>query len=408
MQEVFTLLGSLPLIEFENEELDVTVPWIDAKAVEKMTKDYQLTAKQWENEIKRAGDKWGALGTASGASALVSVDAGKSLRSIKQNIKILEDYGKFPEKLFKLLSWKETFLEQILCNVKVIQEVTVGWMGRNGKRFRAWVELYVLIKAILKTWQLTIDLFAGYEAECSACKNERWNLWHFIFKLISAILPQIPVIQFPKWPDIILDLHNIRAGIRIKIPEFNFNPKPIVLPHLPRLSLPDVPNVNISLPQIPVLPKLPNLPNLPELPSLPEVKLPELPPPPTIPKLFGYLKAFLEILKLIKKVLCLLRINPFVPEWFAGTQIAIITERQGKLPIDFLDVSLPQFSYPWVDAIKVTTYVNLEFEADFITEYARAILDPFNQFSTDFANMGRGIKIPDVAVPGADGANIDL
>lgn len=97
---------------------------------------------------------------------------------------------------------------------------------------------------------------------------------------------------------------------------------------------------------------------------------------------------FLNILKLIKKVLCLLRINPFVPEWYAGTQIAIITERQGKLPIDFLDVSLPQFSYPWIDAIKVTTYVNLEFDADFIVEFARSLLQPLNQFSTDFSHLG--------------------
>lgn len=174
----------------------------------------------------------------------------------------------------------------------------------------------------------------------------------------------------------------------MKVPTFDLNPKPIVLPYLPKLSLPDVPSVNIGLPQIPTLPALPALPALPELPSLPRVELPDLPPPPTIPKLFGYIEIFLNILKLIKKVLCLLRINPFVPEWYAGAQIAIITERQGKLPIDFLDVSLPQFSYPWIDAIKVTTYVNLEFDADFIVEFARSLLQPLNQFSTDFSHLG--------------------
>jgi hypothetical protein len=56
-----------------------------------------------------------------------------------------------------------------------------------------------------------IDIFLGYEASCKECKNERQDLMTFIWELISAVIPNIPVIEFPKWPDIILDLHNIRA-----------------------------------------------------------------------------------------------------------------------------------------------------------------------------------------------------
>lgn len=195
----------------------------------------------------------------------------------------------------------------------------------------------------------------------------------------------------------------------MKVPTFTFEVKPIVLPYLPKLSLPNTPGLGIGLPQIPVLPGLPSLPGLPELPSLPKLELPDLPPPPTIPKLFGFIEVFLNILKLIKKILCLMRINPFIPEWYAGAQIAIITERQGKLPIDFLDVSMPQFSYPWVDAIKVTTYVNLEFDADFIVEFTRAILSPLSQFTTDFTSLSNIIKTPKtIAVPGVDNINADV
>jgi len=108
-----------------------------------------------------------------------------------------------------------------------------------------------------------------------------------MFKLISALIPSIPIIQFPKWPDIILDIHNIRAGIRILMPEFHFNFVPMVLPRLPNLYLPNVPTVNVNLPSIPLLPRLPELPELPDLPSLPVINLPSLPPPPTIPELPG-------------------------------------------------------------------------------------------------------------------------
>jgi hypothetical protein len=55
--------------------------------------------------------------------------------------------------------------------------------------------------------------------------------------------------------------------------------------------------------------------------------------------------------------------------------------------MDFLDLSLPQFSFPFVDAIEVTTYVNLEFETDFITELARQVTMPLTTFSNDFTQV---------------------
>ena len=152
----------------------------------------------------------------------------------------------------------------------------------------------MLIKAILKSWQLFIDVFNDYDAECHEGKNERQDLNTFVFRLISAVIPSPPIIEFPKWPDIILDFHNIRAGITIDMPEFDMNMRPIVLPTLPDLTLPDVPSASFNLPELPVLPMF-ELPELPMLPSLPTVELPDLPPPPKIPKLFGPIEAVLNI-----------------------------------------------------------------------------------------------------------------
>lgn len=53
------------------------------------------------------------------------------------------------------------------------------------------------------------------------------------------IIPSIPVIKFPRWPNIILDLSDIQLGINISVPEFQFNLAPIKLPDLPDLSLPN-------------------------------------------------------------------------------------------------------------------------------------------------------------------------
>lgn len=307
--------------------------------------------------------------------------------SINQNIRTVEDYKKFPEKLSKYLTWKERYASQLLCNITAIQNMLDGFITKNAIRFKAWIEFFELIKNILKGWQLIPDLFYANEAECGVCRNERYDAKHFIFKLIKAIIPPLPIIKFPKWPDIILDLHNVRLGIRIAMPEFVFHPTPIVLPRLPKLSLPGTPSLGIGLPSIPTLPNLPPLPNLPDLPTLPLINLPELPPPPTIPKLFGAIKFTLNILKILAKIMCIMRTNPFVPEWRAGDQIAQITERQGKMKLDFLNIEFPQFNASFVDAIKVTTFVNFEFQIDFLLEMAKSTFEPINSFSSNLSNL---------------------
>lgn len=107
--------------------------------------------------------------------------------------------------------------------------------------------------------------------------------------------------------------------------------------------------------------------------------------------------------------MCILKQSPFVPEWRAGDQIAYITERGGYLPTDFIDISLPQFSYPFVDAIKVTTYVNFEFETEFIIEAVRQITAPLDTFTNDIVNMFK-IQVPDFDFSGVtpDDININL
>lgn len=187
-------------------------------------------------------------------------------------------------------------------------------MKDNAKRFKKWVEFIIIIKSILKGWQAIIDLFSGYQQSCAVCKNERYDLRTWKVRLLSMLIPKIPVIKFPRWPDIVLDLHNIRLGLDIVMPEFTIKPVPIILPNLPKLFLPDAPNALINIPAIPTLPALPNLPNLPDLPSLPRIELPNLPPPPKIPNLFGGIAGVLDILKLLIKVVCYMQNTPLVPE----------------------------------------------------------------------------------------------
>lgn len=388
---VYQFLSNMPIVRFEPQKVEINLPWADKATIDKAIQDFEAAKYQWTQELQRAQSEWSAknyncVGDTSLPGCKWIVDLQNLISSVDRNIQILKHYQELPNEVYKMLRIKDIWLEQLLCNVEIISKITWGWIWENGKRFKAWVELYVLIKAILKSWQLLVDVFIDYEAECHQCKNERYDLQYFIWKLISSIMPKIPVIRFPKWPDIYLDLHDIRVAIDILLPEFEFHLRPIVLPSLPDLYLPDSPNINIHIPTLPILPDF-YLPELPELPSLPTVELPNLPPPPKLPKLLSAIEAFLKILKLITKAMCILRSSPFVPEWRAWDQIAFITERQWYMPFDFLDFSLPEFSFPFVDAIKVSTYVNLELNIDFLTEMARQATLPLNVFGNDIATM---------------------
>lgn len=400
IKDAYEFMGSLPLVKIEQVPVDISLPWLSLTEIDKSIMTRQATVDSRKKEFERAKNSWSlwkaceysdpikqkACEDNNALAEKVTMDTSALIMSLEANMEVLKSYKETPEKINKYINKKEYYLEQILCNIETISTV-LGWrIWKNGERFKAWVELFILIKAILKSWQLLIDVFVDYEQECKECKNERQDSMTSEFEIISMVVPDIPVIQFPKWPDIILDLHNIRASLNIMLPEFNITPRPILLPELPNLYLPDAPNVNISFPSIPVLPRL-EIPELPDLPSLPTVELPDLPPPPTLPKMFASLEAILDILKLITKAMCILKSSPFHPEWRAWDQIAFLTERSWYLPTDFLNLSLPQFSFPFIDAIQVTTYVNLEFETDFIVELARQTAMPINSFTADFTNM---------------------
>lgn len=401
IKQVYEFIGKIPLVDIESETVAISVPWIDPSELNRFTTDWSYGLEQMENEVERAKNSW-SFGVACDESTPeaqeaceqqneirrnASLEADEFLNSVRHNVETLRSYAEIPERLAKLMNIKEVWLEQILCNIEAIAELMGKWIHENGQRFKAWVEVYLLVKAALKSWQSLIDVFIEYEESCHECKNERQDLQGFIWRLISAVIPSPPIIEFPKWPDIILDFHNIRAGMTIYMPDFDINWTPLVLPNLPNLSLPEVPSVNFSLPSLPQLPAV-EIPELPDLPALPTIELPDLPPPPKIPKLFWAVEVILNIWKLVTKIMCIIKGSPFVPEWRAGDQIAYITERNGYIPgLDFINFQPPAFSYSAISAIKVTTYVNFEFEFDFIVEMARAAVEPINGFTSNIANL---------------------
>lgn len=399
IREAYEFISTLPLINLNQETVNITVPWISQVELDRAFLSRERTIEKWKEEVaKYTQMPWYSQNIPSEVDRLIT--------KINKNKKIIQTYMDIPQHIKSLINKKEDYLEQIICNVEIISDIMWWRIWKNGERFKAWVELYILIKAILKSWQSFIDIFVNYEEECKECKNERHDLLNWEFQLVSMIVPEIPVIEFPKWPDIVIDLHNIRASLDVAIPEFVVTTKPINLPHLPELHLPNIPGLTVTLPDIPVLPEI-KLPELPDIPSLPKVELPDLPPPPKLPKLFEWFEFIIDVAKLVVKAMCILKMSPFHPEWRAWDQIAFLTERNGFLWIDFLSKSFPKFSLPFVDSINVVTYVNLEFETEFLVELAEQLVKPVNSFTSDFTNVFK-ISIDDLDLSNTVPSNVDV
>ena len=68
----------------------------------------------------------------------------------------------------------------------------------------------------------------------------------------------------------------------------------------------------------------------------------------------------------------------------------------------------PNIPISFLKAIKVTSYVNLEFQADFILEMAKSTVEPINSFTSNVTNIGSGLQPQNVDIQGPDNINVDI
>lgn len=380
MRAAYKIIGKLPLISLSERTVPINIPWILPQELDRYTRALDAYSREWNDTLR---DFCASDPTPECLAKKATLESSPFTTSLRQNLKTLEEYKNFPQKLQKYITWRQRYLAQILCNIETLNQISGGWLKDNGPRFRRWVELWVLIKWVAASWQPVLDIFVNMNAQCGVCHNQRYNAQQFKFKAISALIPSLPIIRFPRWPNIVLDLHDIRLGYHIAVPNFEPKLNPIRLPDLPSLTLPNSPTASLSLPNLDLLPPIPTLPDLPDLPSLPNIKLPNLPPPPKIPKIFGAVSAFLSIAQVFAKMKCYYEKTTLVPEWNVWDVIAQRTERQGTLPFDFLNKQFPNLTLPTVKNIKVATHVKYEEDSTFLTEFAQAAVTPINEFGAD-------------------------
>lgn len=367
LEGLYDVASTLPLVKLTQKPIEFRVPWLSAAQIQNYIIQLQNWIIYYEQEYDRVKDKWEALKcddkpdttdatslrkNATECAGRKLADAfettfDENIESAKKNIEVLQSYLAFPKQLASYKTQLAGYVGSISCYIDIIAQMMGGYMATLQQQMVAWAEMILTISEVVKNIKDLFNVFTSFDSTCDTCMNERYANFGW-WSLLGLLLPEIPVIQFPKIPDIVLDLSNIDLMMDVELPVLNIRPEPIPLPPLPYVSLPDLPNVNIFLqmPALPILPALPQFPPLPDLPPLPVVDLPTLPPPPKLPDVG---KGFEAILPLIEKILqtwCIMK-KSFapIPEQALSSQITLLTNRPAYLtPLDLLKVELPKIA----------------------------------------------------------------
>jgi hypothetical protein len=321
-------------------------------------------------------------------------DAKKSIEEAKKLRNILDFYAnQFPLLLVELDREVADYLYTVICYIDAITEIVGGWQKRNQKRYELWQEFFATVPAILKAFQQIPHLFTSYQSSCETCKAGNYDAGTFELVVIGKILPDPPIIRFPRLPDVVLDVSKINAAIVVKVPDIEFRARRMHMDKLPPLLLPRTPEFSgqIAIPKIPSLPTF-DIPELPELPAIPLPELPDLPPAPKLPSFMADFGSLLSITEKGLYLYCLIvRKGMFVhPEAHAMSVVETLTARPLKpLKIDFLAIAPDDIILPSISKISVTAEVNLEQDFDVFTEYVQEFADEINEKTNNFIDENR-------------------
>ncbi|MBT6068914.1 DUF11 domain-containing protein [Candidatus Peregrinibacteria bacterium] len=378
LYDALNFMNSLPLFNIESEEIIFRLPAVTQIEIQKLQQDAERFTENLRSQLEyyktageglEAGATGQALASVEGQQFIEGLD--EFIRSIEQNMLVMEEYSKLPEKIMEYRFAVSTYVTQIICYVDTILNYSGGYVIKNKNRVKAWTKAIIDVIDSVKTWQGLLNLSVSYQESCDKCTTSRQSLMELMMKVFVTI-PSPPIIDLPKWPDIVLDISRIQGGITLYFPELKIVPEPIVLPELPKIFIPqNMPAGELmtfmrsfSFPEVAVIPGPPRLPDLPKLPGLPLPKLPDLPPPPKFPELPSALSGTVKGLEKIIKIVCLVK-NGFIPtnEAQLKTKVEELTARGSDLllPIDKgFAIETPDIKIDFVDRIEINTRINLD------------------------------------------------
>ncbi len=452
LQSILEEVALMPLFDINYQTVYVNYPWIEEKELTKYKTQLISLQDQIKLEIFVKGSQWGCFANTdydSITSIQTALDNGDFLQSIasvsnqggnvqtacirlaaglegidlniKENLQRITEYREIPKNIVRVENFVANYADQILQYAEIILTNTLGWLTENTSALVQWEQAIHDVEAMVEELKIILNFSSDFMESCDDCRSNRTNDGiQSLITLFANLAPDLPVIEIPSWPDITLDVSEVKAGVDITLPDFEFKKDPITLPDLDlQFALPDTPDAALGLQgsgvdidgfdlelyldafQVPLLPEPPNLDeleimqDLPELPSLEIPQLPSLPKPPSI-KNFStnftkQVEPTIKVLTRLVRIYCLISkgLVP-MPESQIKDQIETMTNRPltPVLPVD-VSFQLPndalQAQYIEEIIFKLTTQLNLEF--DQIQENSQQLADQLNSFSSNITDQ---------------------
>lgn len=261
------MFENIPIIKFDTKDINIKIPMIYSEDIirysnylESRLVRNQQVMQQWldvYNELAgtcatiEPGDeakarKCNSFRENSSKFITFQENTAQLIKSIRQNIKVLDQYKKFPLQLYQRIHVSDRYLTEVTSILSNFVGTLTYWMNINAARFSQYVDTIILIIGIIKTWQAIIDFSVNRTAKCAQCKNDNYDYYSCSLGFICPKLPVLPIPPF-KIPNVFIDLSHIDLGINILLPNFNFVPTKIPLPEIPDLPLPPTFDVQINL-----------------------------------------------------------------------------------------------------------------------------------------------------------------
>jgi uncharacterized repeat protein (TIGR01451 family) len=392
LHDLLRAINSIPLIDIQSKDVVLKIPAISEAEIIKWQRQAYLWLEYEKKQLEKIKNNWACDmdDVRKNMCDTITVKLGDITASIEATLKKLDLLLNLPAQILTWKTMEAKYATQIICYLDAIMSYTGGYLKKQSRIIESWMSAIEDLIRTIKDWKVILDLSVDYQASCDECKNDRFSEIGLLLGLF-AVIPEPPIVQFPKWPDIIFDMSQVRAGVEIVWPNLIFKPEKISLPDIPTITLPDVfpivpPSININLEDfglgdISEL-KLPdwieNFPDfgitgileLPDLPPLPLPNLPDLPRPPKIPSLNNAVADFVTSIKPIFTILCLLKTGLIpVPEGALKKEIETLTQPSVTATLPFmmdLGINTPSIEYNFVEQIRLIAKIDFGIETDFI------------------------------------------
>ncbi len=409
LEKFINMAHSLPLIDIKTEPVVINYPSITKEEIEALkvewgdwvadvknqTAQYEKTYNKSVEQYKQEGKDIQEDAEAFYGDLITQLQ--DIISAIEANIETIESYAEIPDQILKIREMESYYAEIIICYLDAILQYTAGYVTENAQRIEAWGKFIKDLQEIIKGWQVLIEASVNMMAACDKCSNQRFSGYQLLISLF-AFMPEIPVIELPKLPDIVIDVSDIQAGVDILWPDIQFVPKRLEIPELPPLVLPTATlnldaGFDVELPEIniPVLPKFDLDYLFPEPPGLPLPELPSLPPAPAIPKLHESVQVSVKIGESVIRIICLLR-NGFIPtqESQLKAQVEELTERAGGTVGAFdlaSTVEFPPFSLDLLKRVEIITHINLTADFNGLYDVVSLLGDATNELTDGIGDL---------------------